>query len=139
MTRAWIKLAIVGSAGVWLTGLVLAAQTPAPAAGKKAGEAFKNVTTSTLKELSVDDFIASMGLISANLGLDCLALGVGGEAERQACSGADQSRSSTSRPRSHQVPKLGGYRMTTGNVPFRQREVAVDGERRRQRIQARHP
>ena len=72
MTRAWIKLAIVGSAGAWLTGLVLAAQgAQTPAAGKKAGEAFKNVTTSTLKELSVDDFVASMGLISANLGLDC--------------------------------------------------------------------
>jgi len=67
-------LALVGSACVWLTGLVLAAQGTqivSPVAGKKAGEAFKNVTTSTLKELSVDDFIASMGLISANLGLDC--------------------------------------------------------------------
>jgi len=68
-----INLAVAGLAGVWLTGLALAAQgqTLAPAAGQKAGAAFKNVTTSTLKELSVDDFIASMGLISANLGLDC--------------------------------------------------------------------
>jgi len=68
-----MNLAIAGLAGVWLSGLVLAAQGLAvtPAAGKKAGEAFKNVTTSTLKELSVDDFVASMGLISANLGLDC--------------------------------------------------------------------
>jgi len=67
-----INLAIAGLSGVWLSGLVLAAQgQPAAAAGKKAGEAFKNVTTSTLKELSVDDFVASMGLISANLGLDC--------------------------------------------------------------------
>jgi photosynthetic reaction center cytochrome c subunit len=39
--------------------------------GRKAGEAFKNVTTSTLKELSVDDFLASMGVISAALGFDC--------------------------------------------------------------------
>ncbi|PYQ97603.1 MAG: hypothetical protein DMF95_05290 [Acidobacteria bacterium] len=68
-----INLAVAGLAGVWLTGLALSAQgrTVAPATGQKAGEAFKNVTTSTLKELSVDDFIASMGLISANLGLDC--------------------------------------------------------------------
>src|SRR5438094_7411598 len=68
-----INLAVAGLAGVWLTGLALSAQgrTVAPATGEKAGEAFKNVTTSTLKELSVDDFIASMGLISANLGLDC--------------------------------------------------------------------
>jgi len=61
---------------LWLTAAVLVGrlaaegQAPRPA-GKKAGEAFKNVTTSTLKELSVDDFVASMGLISANLGLDC--------------------------------------------------------------------
>jgi hypothetical protein len=67
------NLAIAVLAGVWLSGLALAAQGQAvtPATGKKAGEAFKNVTTSTLKELSVDDFVASMGLISANLGLDC--------------------------------------------------------------------
>ena len=77
MTRSWwMNLAIVGSAAAWLSSLALAGQgqpgQPAgPAAGKKAGEAFKNVTTSTLKELSVDDFVASMGLISANLGLDC--------------------------------------------------------------------
>ena len=66
-------LAIVASASVWLSVVALVAheQGVSPAAGKKAGEAFKNVTTSTLKELSVDDFVASMGLISANLGLDC--------------------------------------------------------------------
>ena len=73
MARTWwrINLAIAVAAGLWATGLIAAAQGQAPAAGKKAGEAFKNVTTSTLKELSVDDFVASMGLISANLGLDC--------------------------------------------------------------------
>src|SRR5258708_4154163 len=67
------NLAIAALAAVWLNGLVLAAQGAqgqAPA-GKKAGEFFKAVSTSTLKELSVDDFVASMGLISANLGLDC--------------------------------------------------------------------
>lgn len=68
-----LHLAIVASASLWLSAVALVAheQGVSPAAGKKAGEAFKNVTTSTLKELSVDDFIASMGLISANLGLDC--------------------------------------------------------------------
>src|SRR5437667_12276488 len=68
-----INLAVAGLAGLWLTGLALSAQgrTVAPATGQKAGEAFNNVTTSTLKDLSVDDFIASMGVISANLGLDC--------------------------------------------------------------------
>ena len=74
MRRWWrMNLLIVASAGLWLCGLVLAAerQPVAPAPSQKAGEAFKNVTTSTPKELSVDDFVASMGLISANLGLDC--------------------------------------------------------------------
>jgi photosynthetic reaction center cytochrome c subunit len=79
MNRGRSVVAVVGGAAIWLSGLALAAreqasparQTVAPATGKKAGEAFKNVTTGALKELSVDDFIASMGLISANLGLDC--------------------------------------------------------------------
>ncbi len=77
MTRSWwVNVAIAGWAAVWLSSLAPAGhsqpgQSVVPTAGKKAGEAFKNVTTSTLKELSVDDFVASMGLISANLGLDC--------------------------------------------------------------------
>jgi len=48
-----------------------AAPTAAATSTTKAGTYFKNVTTSTLKELSVDDFIASMGVISAALGYDC--------------------------------------------------------------------
>ncbi len=74
MKISWrVNFAIAGLAAVWVSTLVLTAQAPtvAPATGKKAGEAFKAVTTSTLKELSVDDFISSMGLISADLGLDC--------------------------------------------------------------------
>jgi hypothetical protein len=78
--RFWWRLALVvaTSAGATLSGLALVGraapqgQTPQAAGrGKKAAEAFKNVTTSTLKELSVDDFIASMGVISAALGMDC--------------------------------------------------------------------
>src|SRR5437764_5755544 len=48
-----------------------AAPSPAPAGTRKAGEVFKNVTTSTLKELSVDDFLAAMGVMAAGLGYDC--------------------------------------------------------------------
>ena len=70
-----IAMAVAGAAGVWLMLFALAirpaAQGQTVAAGKKAGEAFKAVSTSTLKELSVDDFITSMGVISADLGLDC--------------------------------------------------------------------
>src|SRR5215831_678617 len=67
-----VNVAIVGAAAVWLGGFAVAAQSLAPpSSAQKAGVAFKNVTTSTLKELTVDDFVASMGVISANLGLDC--------------------------------------------------------------------
>jgi photosynthetic reaction center cytochrome c subunit len=48
-----------------------AAPASAPTGNRKAGEFFKNVTTSTLKELSVDDFIAAMGVMAAGLGYDC--------------------------------------------------------------------
>ena len=73
--KAWWKFAFViaGLATLW-SGFTFvdpaAAQGPTTS-GKKAGEYFKNVTTSTLKELSVDDFLASMGVISAALGFDC--------------------------------------------------------------------
>jgi len=40
-------------------------------AGQSAGEVFKNVNTSTLKVLTVDDFLGAMGVLSAALGLDC--------------------------------------------------------------------
>src|SRR4051812_29194037 len=43
----------------------------APAKPKTAGETFKNVTTTSLKNLTVDDFLGTMGVISADLGLDC--------------------------------------------------------------------
>jgi hypothetical protein len=75
--KRWSPTAVfvAAAAGLWLMLFALAtrpaAQAPAVAAGKKAGEAFKNVSTSTLKELPVDDFITSMGVISADLGLDC--------------------------------------------------------------------
>ena len=78
MRLSW-RVTVAAAGLVWLctSGVALVERAAAPgqpamsATGKKAGEAFKNVTTSTLKELSVDDFVASMGLISANLGLDC--------------------------------------------------------------------
>src|SRR5580658_7107904 len=49
------------------------AQVAQPAAARQpnAGETFKNVTTASLKPLTVDDFMGAMGVISADLGLDC--------------------------------------------------------------------
>jgi len=76
--KLWFRLtlAAAGLAVLWngfaFLGLSAAqAQAPVSTTGKKAGEAFKNVTTSALKELSVDDFLSSMGVISAALGFDC--------------------------------------------------------------------
>src|ERR1051326_5576302 len=61
----------------WLVGTTFSGDAkaqqgnPAPAKGQSAGEVFKNVTTSTLKGLTVDDFINAMGAVSAALGYDC--------------------------------------------------------------------
>jgi Photosynthetic reaction centre cytochrome C subunit len=70
-------LAVAGCALVWATSAATLVpteaqnQSAATAGRAKAGDVFKNVTTSTLKELTVDDFVASMGVITADLGLDC--------------------------------------------------------------------
>lgn len=81
-------LAATAAAALFLAGAALtshaSAQTPAPAPKKaapkasarttnekNAGETFKNVTTPTLKVLTVADFMGAMGVISADLGLDC--------------------------------------------------------------------
>ena len=78
--RLWSKPLIVAAAGmavVWVAGLSVVdraaaqAKTAAPAAGKPAGEAFKNVTTTSLKGLTVDDFLGAMGVMAAALGYDC--------------------------------------------------------------------
>jgi hypothetical protein len=74
--KFWARLLLVvaGSTVLWLGfSMATAAQTqmPTPPTGIKAGQFFKNVTTSTLKDLSVDDFLGAMGVITADLGFDC--------------------------------------------------------------------
>lgn len=97
--RLWSREAALAVAGAALAGLIgftfagrAAAQgqaapkaaTKTPAAGKAgkaaaaatakgtpAAEFFNNVTTASLGSLSVDDFIASMGVVAAALGYDC--------------------------------------------------------------------
>ena len=73
-----LNLAIGALALIWLSGVVLVARVTAQGQptmtlvpGQNSGQAFKNVTTSTLKVLSPDDFIGAMGVISAALGFDC--------------------------------------------------------------------
>jgi len=76
--KLWSRLllAVAGSAVLWM-GFTLAApapqvQMPTPTPSNiKAGQFFKNVTTSTLKDLSVDDFLGAMGVITGDLGFDC--------------------------------------------------------------------
>jgi hypothetical protein len=46
-------------------------QAATPVKGRTAGEVFKNVTTTPLKGLTVDDFMGSMGVMAAALGFDC--------------------------------------------------------------------
>jgi photosynthetic reaction center cytochrome c subunit len=83
--RIWSKRLILATAGISV-GLIMgfalsnraAAQAPggkgpaAPASATvKSGTYFKNVTTSTLKELTPDDFLSAMGVMADSLGLDC--------------------------------------------------------------------
>lgn len=63
---------------LWVAGISVVLSAPAlfgqagtPVKGKTAGEVFKNVTTSPLKGLTVDDFMGSMGVMAAALGFDC--------------------------------------------------------------------
>jgi hypothetical protein len=74
--QARLLLAVAGSAVLWLacslaTPAAVQTQMPSPPTGVKAGQFFKNVTTSTLKDLTVDDFLGAMGVITDDLGLDC--------------------------------------------------------------------
>lgn len=68
-SRLTLSVAAISVAS--LSGIPLAGQAAAPAKGPTAGTVFKNVTTSPLKGLTVDDFMGSMGVMAAALGFDC--------------------------------------------------------------------
>jgi len=72
-TTAIAAVTILWAAGAGLTGRAdaQARNVAAPAKPRSAGAAFKNVKTATLSQLTVDDFIGVMGVISADLGYDC--------------------------------------------------------------------
>jgi photosynthetic reaction center cytochrome c subunit len=65
--------AVAGLMAITWTGHSLAQSTTPISASpnKTAGENFKNVTTSTLKGLTVADFMGSMGVMTAALAFDC--------------------------------------------------------------------
>jgi len=66
-----IGMTIVLVAGLAGRAAAQGRQAAAPAKAPTAGEFFKNVTTSSLKNLTVDDFLEAMGVISADLSYDC--------------------------------------------------------------------
>jgi photosynthetic reaction center cytochrome c subunit len=68
----WLAVAAMAVVGMMGASLInrASAQVTAPK-GQTAGEAFKNVNTSTLKGLTVDDFLGAMGVMAAALGYDC--------------------------------------------------------------------
>jgi photosynthetic reaction center cytochrome c subunit len=69
--KFWSRRLILAVAGMTAAGLALASQAAAQEKPKTAGETFKNVTTSTLKGITVDEFMGSMGVMAAALGWDC--------------------------------------------------------------------
>ncbi|HTD42864.1 MAG TPA: hypothetical protein VK687_01735, partial [Bryobacteraceae bacterium] len=85
-------LAVAGGTAVWLIGVALAdkaaaqapAAPPAAAAPKAptAGETFKAVSTSTLKGLTVSDFLGAMGVMAAALGYDCADCHIGAGSDK---------------------------------------------------------
>ncbi|HTC32203.1 MAG TPA: photosynthetic reaction center cytochrome c subunit family protein [Bryobacteraceae bacterium] len=69
--KFWSRRLALAAAGIMVAGLTLASQAAAQEKPKTAGEVFKNVTTSTLKGITVDEFMGSMGVMAAALGWDC--------------------------------------------------------------------
>jgi Photosynthetic reaction centre cytochrome C subunit len=75
--RFWSKeaiLAVGAVAAAAAMGFIFtshAAAQQAPPKGPIAGTTFKNVTTASLKDLTVDDFLGAMGVMAAALGYDC--------------------------------------------------------------------
>jgi hypothetical protein len=66
-----LTMSVAGMSVVCLSAIPLLGQAGVPAKGQTAGEVFKNVTTTPLKGLTVDDFMGSMGVMAAALGFDC--------------------------------------------------------------------
>jgi photosynthetic reaction center cytochrome c subunit len=66
---------------LWLAGLAFAAPQAAPQAKQEAAEqVFKNIQV--LKGIPVDDFLGTMGIMSAALGLDCSECHTGAGTEK---------------------------------------------------------
>ena len=72
MLRYGMQKKLIFAAAACLGGVASICSAQAtPARPKTAGETFKNVTTSTLKGLTVDDFLGAMGVMAGALAYDC--------------------------------------------------------------------
>jgi len=71
--KFWSSRLTHAVAGITVAAFAMAGQAAAqaPTKPKTAGEVFKNVTTSTLKGITLDEFMGSMGVMAAALGWDC--------------------------------------------------------------------
>jgi photosynthetic reaction center cytochrome c subunit len=69
--KFWSRRLTLAVAGMSVAVCALAGAAYAQEKPKTAGEVFKNVTTSTLKGITVDEFMGSMGVMAAALGWDC--------------------------------------------------------------------
>jgi photosynthetic reaction center cytochrome c subunit len=81
--KPWLKRLIPGIGGislVWLLGSLASGQTAAPAKPQLAEEAFKNIQV--LRGIPVDDFMGTMGVMSAALGFDCSECHTGAGTDR---------------------------------------------------------
>jgi hypothetical protein len=81
--KLWLKRLIPGIGGIsllWLLGTLASAQTAAPAKPQLAEEAFKNIQV--LRGIPVDDFMGTMGVMSAALGFDCSECHTGAGTDR---------------------------------------------------------
>ena len=63
--RFWSSRMTLAVAGMSVAGFALVSQAAAQDKPKTAGEVFKNVTTSTLKGITLDEFMGSMGVMAA--------------------------------------------------------------------------
>lgn len=72
--KRWSWGLILASSGLGFIGTLTGQGTARP---QLAGQVFKNVTTSTLKGLTVGDFMGSMGVMSSALGFDCADCHIG--------------------------------------------------------------
>src|SRR5689334_5274290 len=104
--KIWSWRLILAFAGITAASLIgvsftgeasaQAGQAPSPAKSQTAAEVFKNVTTSTLKGITVDDFMGSMGVMSAALGFDCADCHTGAGTDKVVWE-ADTARKRTAR------------------------------------------